>query len=145
MIRQFKVTLIIENDFDDFFEAQQDALKANHIQDVLSCKHIYNARTLRQNNALHKYFEMASVALNDAGYDIKKTLNSKLEHPWNGERFKELIWRPVQEACLGKKSTTELCKAREIDIVYEVINKHLSEKYGIYVPFPSEEYRGTAA
>jgi len=144
MKRTFKVTLLVENDFEELFEAQQDAEKANNIYEVISCKQLIDVRTLKQNNALHKYFEMLAEELNNAGYDVKKTLSSKLEHPWNAELIKELIWRPVQEACLGKKSTTELSKQKDIDVIYDVINKHMGENFGIYVPFPSEEYRRVA-
>jgi len=144
MKRTFKVTLLVENDFEDLFEAQQDAEKANNIYEVISCKQLIDVRTLKQNNALHKYFEMLAEELNNAGYDVKKTLSSKLEHPWNAELIKELIWRPVQEACLGKKSTTELSKQKDIDVIYDVINRHMGQNFGIYVPFPSEEYRRVA-
>ena len=144
MKRTFKVTLLVENDFEELFEAQQDAEKANNIYEVISCKQLIDVRTLKQNNALHKYFEMLAEELNNAGYDVKKTLSSKLEHPWNAELIKELIWRPVQEACLGKKSTTELSKQKDIDVIYDVINRHMGQNFGIYVPFPSEEYRRVA-
>ncbi len=147
MKRTFKVTLLIENDFEELYEAQRDAElgTVNKLNcDIVSCKQLLDVRTLKQNNALHKYFEMLAEELNNAGYDVKKTLSSKLEHPWNAELVKELIWRPVQEACLGKKSTTELSKQKDIDVIYDVINRHMGQNFGIYVPFPSEEYRRVA-
>lgn len=95
-------------------------------------------RTSRQNRALHKYFELLASALNDAGLDMRKTLKPSVDIPWSKDTIKEYVWRPIQEAQLGKKSTTEL-KTDEINLVWETINRHLSEKFGLSEPFPSIE------
>lgn len=95
-------------------------------------------RTSLQNRALHKYFELLAENLNDAGLDMRKVLKPAVDIPWSGETIKNYIWRPIQEAQLGKKSTTEL-KTDEINLVWETINRHLSEKFGISEPFPSVE------
>jgi hypothetical protein len=55
-------------------------------------------RTHKQNNALHVYCRMLSEALNDAGYDMKKTLKQEVEIPWTTELVKQYLWKPVQEA-----------------------------------------------
>jgi hypothetical protein len=52
---------------------------------------------------------------------------------------KELLWRPAQKAILRKKSTTELFKIEDIDKVWEHLNRHLGEKFGLHVPFPSDQ------
>ena len=93
-------------------------------------------RTIRQNRALHKYFTFVSEALNDAGYDIKTVI--KADVSWSPENIKDMMWRPLQIALLNKKSTTKL-KKEEIDTVYDVMNRLLGERFGIYVPFPSRE------
>lgn len=95
-------------------------------------------RTPPQNRALHLFCRHMSEALNDAGLNVMATLKHDAEIPWNEHLVKELIWRPVQVAMYDKKSTTELNKL-EVSDVYEVINRHLAEKHGIVVPFPSEE------
>jgi len=95
-------------------------------------------RTTLQNASLHKYFQTLADTLNDGGYDIKKTLRQDFEIPWTGTLIKELIWREVQIAMTGKESTTEL-DTTEVDQIYLVLTKHLGEKLGVYVPFPSEE------
>lgn len=97
-----------------------------------------NQRTLQQNKSLHLMFDMLAQELNQAGYDMRKTLKPSIDIPWNGETVKEYLWRPVQQAQLGKKSTTELT-TKEIDLVFDTINRHLGDKFGIYVPFPSIE------
>lgn len=95
-----------------------------------------NQRTPRQNNALHLYFEMLAEALNEAGLDMKKML--KADIPWNAYNVKNELWRPIQEAQIGKKSTANL-STKDIDKVYETLNRLLGEKKGVHVPFPSIE------
>ena len=79
---------------------------------------------------------MLADELNDAGLDMKKVLKPGVDIPWTKESIKEYIWRPIQQAQLSKKSTTELT-TKEIDSVFDTINRHLGEKFGIHVPFPS--------
>lgn len=95
-------------------------------------------RTILQNKSLHLYLRLLSEALNDAGLDMKKVLKPTIAISWNEKNAKEYLWRPVQEALLLKKSTTEL-STDEIDKVYQELNRHISEKFGIHVAFPSEE------
>ncbi len=94
-------------------------------------------RTATQNAALHKYFELLATELNDAGYTVQLVLKEKMDLNWDGAKIKELLWRPAQQAIVQKKSTTTLDKVSDIDAVYEHINRHMAEKFGIHVPFPS--------
>lgn len=94
-------------------------------------------RTPKQNNALHLYLTQLAEVLNDAGLDMKAVLKPEVEIPWTLENAKNHLWRPIQKLALGKESTTELTTA-EISKVYDIINRHLA-KFGISVPFPSEE------
>ncbi len=93
-------------------------------------------RTTQQNKALHKYFELVAEALNNAGLDMRKTLKPSVEIPWTGDTIKNYLWRPIQTEYLGKKSTTELT-TKDIDKIYDILNRHLGEKFGITEPFPS--------
>ena len=93
-------------------------------------------RSNQQNKALHKFFTNLADELNAAGYDMKRTLKESVDIPWQASTVKDFLWRPIQSAQLQKESTTELT-TREIDVVYETLNKHLGEKLGIHVPFPS--------
>ena len=93
-------------------------------------------RTLQQNKALHLLFNMLSDELNTAGLDMRKTLKASIDILWNGDTVKEYLWRPIQEAQLRKKSTTELT-TRDIDKVFETLNRHLGERFQIHVDFPS--------
>lgn len=93
-------------------------------------------RTRSQNAALHLMFTHLADELNNAGFDMKRTLKESVDIPWNDKTVKEYLWRPIQQALLSKESTTELT-TKEIDEVFDTLNKHLGEKLGIHVPFPS--------
>jgi len=97
-------------------------------------------RTDKQNKSLHLYFVLLADALNDAGLDMRKTLKPGVEIPWNYKTVKEYLWRPIQKAQLGKESTTELTTT-DIDKVFETLNRHLGEKFGITQEFPDEELK----
>ena len=56
--------------------------------------------------------------------------------PWDADRVKLLIWRPVQKAICGTESTTQL-KSQDIDKVAKPILEFLG-KQGIGILFPSE-------
>ena len=96
-----------------------------------------DTRTLTQNRALHKYFILVAKALNDAGYEMRTFLKEGIEIPFTGASVKEYLWRVIQDAYLKKKSTTELDK-KDIDTVYEIMNRALSTK-GVHVPFPNKK------
>ena len=95
-------------------------------------------RTNQQNNALHLYFDHLADELNMAGYDMKKTLKPGIEIWWTPESIKNYLWRPIQQIMFNKYSTTEL-ETNEVTKVYETLNRHTAEKFGISVIFPSEE------
>lgn len=95
-------------------------------------------RTLTQNAAMHVYFDLLAKELNTAGYDMKRTLKESVDIPWNGATVKEYLWKPIQNAQVIKQSTTELT-TKEIDLIYDTLNRHLAEKTGVYVPFPSND------
>jgi len=105
------------------------------MSDILNPKK-YPQRTLTQNAALHVYFKLISDALNDAGLDMRKVLKPTIDIPWSPKTVKEYMWRPVMKAQLGKSSTTEMTTV-DIDKVFDTINRHLAEKFGITEPFPS--------
>lgn len=91
-----------------------------------------------QNNALHKYCEMLAESLNSAGLDMRKVLKPEVEIPWNKDSVKDELWRPIQIAMTKKKSTTEPLRGQYGEI-YETLNRHMSQKFGISVPWPCKE------
>lgn len=98
-------------------------------------------RTELQNNALHKYFQQVADALNSQGYDVRVILEfiakRGIDMMWSRETVKELLWRPIQKKHLAKHSTTELNSTKDINEIYDMLNKFLSENFQTFVPFPS--------
>jgi hypothetical protein len=86
---------------------------------------------------MHLWFEMLANELNDAGLPMQKVLKPTIDIDWTPISIKEYLWRPVQEAMLKKHSTTELTK-NEVTKVFEILNRHLGEKFGIHVPWPHD-------
>lgn len=95
-------------------------------------------RTLTQNSAMHLYCEHLSRALNDAGLDFRQTIKEGVDVPWSADLTKEYMWRPVQKAITGKDSTTKP-ETHEYGLIYEALNRHLSSKFGLFVPWPCRE------
>lgn len=96
-------------------------------------------RSAQQNRALHLFYRLLAEELNAGGYTVQLILKEKMDLDWTPEAAKELLWRPAQRAILGKESTKDLEKVEDIDLVYSHLNRHLGEKFGIHVAFPSHE------
>lgn len=95
-------------------------------------------RTSVQNRSLHLYFTLVADAFNEAGLTVRKVLEKKMELDWTPLMVKEALWKPAQEALLGKRSTTKLAKVAEIDLIYDHLTRHLGELFELHVPFPSD-------
>lgn len=100
-------------------------------------------RSAQQNNALHKFCTMLAEELNARGLDMRQVLRPEIEIPWTLHSAKEHLWRPIQKAMTGKESTTQ-GSTKEYPQVYEVLNRHMGEKHGVHVPWPSKETKGAA-
>jgi hypothetical protein len=101
-------------------------------------KKTHKQRTPQQNRALHVLFRLLAEELNNAGLDQRRVLKETVDIPWTSEAVKNQLWRPIQQAQLGKESTKELT-TKEIDEVFDTINKHLGERLSVHIPFPSIE------
>jgi len=86
---------------------------------------------------MHKYFELLAEALNDAGLDMKTVLKPEVDIPWTKESVKNHLWRPIQEVMLAKESTAEM-DTREPNEIYKVLDRHISEKFGIHIEWPDK-------
>ncbi len=96
-------------------------------------------RSEQQNKALHKWFSLVAEELNRGGYTVQLVLKEKMDLDWDGSKVKELLWRPAQKAIVRKESTKDLEKAGDIDPVFDHLNRHLGEKFGVHVDWPSYE------
>jgi hypothetical protein len=92
-------------------------------------------RTARQNRALHVYLRLLGEALNEAGLDQRAVLKSNFPIPWSTESTKQNLFSPIMKAMFDIDSTTKLERV-QVSQVYDVLNRSLSEKYGISIPFP---------
>ena len=93
-------------------------------------------RTLKQNAAMHKYFQSLSDELNKGGFTVAKLL--KVTVMWTPTAVKEMLWRPIQEAVINKKSSAKLNKD-EVIKVYDNLNVITSERCGLSLPFPNKD------
>jgi hypothetical protein len=86
---------------------------------------------------MHTWFSLIADTLNEAGLDQRIVLQAyKLDVPWSAEVIKETMWRRVQTAMYGKRSTTKLT-TDEVTKIYDVINKFLGDNFKVHIPFPS--------
>lgn len=99
-------------------------------------------RTIQQNKALHLYLSQVANELDRQGHTMQNVVQkiTKVEIKPTLYNVKEMIWREIQKAVLGKDSTTFLEK-NELDQVYDVMNKWLGTYFEIYIPFPNDEQR----
>lgn len=97
--------------------------------------------TRQQQKALHVWFGLLADELNNDGKSMSVVLQKfVLDIPATKYSIKEMLWKPIMGAMLGKESTTELLKLKEIDQVCMVLTKFLGEEIQISVPpFPSFE------
>jgi hypothetical protein len=100
-----------------------------------SIKCLEKRRTTQQNRALHLFFTLLATELNQSGYDMKKLFREEIDIPWNSYNIKNFLWRPMQKAITGKRSSTQLSR-QDIDRIYEPLMKTIGERTGIYVPWP---------
>lgn len=98
-------------------------------------------RTIPQNSALHLYLTQVAAELDRQGHTMQDVVQkiTKVEIKPSMHNVKEMIWREIQKAQLGKDSTTFLNKQEDIDKVYEVMNKWLGTYFEIHIPWPNDE------
>jgi hypothetical protein len=97
-------------------------------------------RTTKQQAAMQVYFREAAKILNEHGIYQETTSrfqSTTLEVPWTEHSFKE-FWRSIQITMFNIKSTKDL-QSEQVSQVYDVINKGISERVGLHIPFPHKE------
>ena len=98
-----------------------------------------NTRTSKQNSALHLLFTIISSQLNEMGIEFQyiglKGQVLSLRHTPN--LVKEHVWKNIQFALFGIKSTTKI-NTEQINEIVDVLAKYFSER-GIVIEFPSKE------
>ena len=87
-------------------------------------------RTAKQNAALHSTLRRLGDKLNEAGLDCKKVLKPEIDIPWTLDLVKDQLFNPIAQA-MFHKSSSELTTV-EMTEVYEVLNRHMGEKFSIH-------------
>lgn len=127
-----KITVNSDKSLEDFIENLRESYdKHKHLTISITTG---QQRTSNQNRAMHLYCEHVAQELNNGGFEFRTFIKEGIHVYFTKDLVKDYMWRPVMEALFKKKSTVDL-KRTECSEVYEVLNKHLSEK-GIHVPFP---------
>jgi hypothetical protein len=93
-------------------------------------------RTIKQNKAIHKWFEEVSRECNDRGIDMK-VLVENLRVDTSPESVKD-IFRQIGAVKYGKKSTADLTTS-ELMGCYEEFNRLLGQN-SLHIPFPSNDF-----
>ena len=93
-------------------------------------------RTLTQNSAMWLYLDHVARAFNDNDISIEMVL--KPDITWDSKGIKLLLWDKVMEAQIGKVTTTKLTTT-EVTEIYDIMNKVISMKTGIHIPFPDRQ------
>jgi hypothetical protein len=96
-------------------------------------------RTDHQHRALFKYLGDLANELNQAGVDQRMFIEhlNGWEIPITKE-FLHHIWKMKQERMFLTDSTKKLT-TDQVSQVYDVVNKFVSQEFGIECAFPSEE------
>ncbi len=127
-----------------------DISKFDFIRDMLALydEHKYltikvsvgKQRTSLQNRSLYKYFTLLAIALNSAGYSVRRVMEMrpKLDIDWNKDLVKENLWAPIQEAIIGTESTKDADR-KGYTVVYETLNRFTCDNFGIGVPWPCKD------
>lgn len=131
-----KFNLSNTSDLNDF-KFKSEYFIAN--KKIVELKAVKITRTVKQNAALHKYFEFISNELNDLGLEFQHNgLNDNVfSMRYTPTLVKEFVWRPIQLTLFNIESTTKL-DTKQMNEVIDVITKFFGDR-GIVLPFPSIE------
>lgn len=107
----------------------------------MACDKCQNKRTNPQNNALHLLFKQISDQCLEKGIEMRELVKDEFPIPATPENIK-MLWKLLQNAMFGTKSTTELRRSGDIDKVYDAFNRILIERTQGEIslpPWPSVE------
>lgn len=93
-------------------------------------------RTNQQNKSLHKYCSEVADTLNESGISVLVFFQG-LEVDFTAEMIKSII-RRIGKVKYGKDSTANL-NTIELTVCWEEFNRHLANKTGLHIPWPSKE------
>lgn len=133
-----RYNIIIETE-KDIEEIIRNKFKFEFKTKIIDIENVKETRTNPQNKSIHKFCTMEANELRDKSIPIYTVLTFRPETIWTMEMVKG-IWRDIQFAEFGTRSTTELKKVGQIEIIHDVITKLIAESTKgqcAYIPFPS--------
>lgn len=103
------------------------------------CGHDNQLRSSQQNKALHKFFGIISMQLNEMGLEFgyQGLKGIDITVMYTPTIVKEFIWKPIQKALFDINTTTKL-DTFQMNQVIDVISKFFLER-GVDIVFPSIE------
>ena len=116
-------------------EAVEKAKNALQFLDIQSFRVLPQKRTIPQNSALHLLFTQLSKECLDKGIEMRDLVKEEIPIEATPENIKWL-WKLLQNALFKTKSTTELKKTGQIEIVYDAFNKILIERTNGEISLP---------
>ena len=116
-------------------EAVEKAKNALQFLDIQSFRVLPQKRTIPQNSALHLLFTQLSKECLDKGIEMRDLVKEEIPIEATPENLKWL-WKLLQNALFKTKSTTELKKTGQIEIVYDAFNKILIERTNGEISLP---------
>ena len=124
---------------DDRKQWEWEMLRLEGKEVVIEIKEINDKRTLQQNAALHLIYKQISDMCMEHGIDMREIVRDEVKIQCTPENIKWL-WKLLQNALFKTKSTTELKKSKQIEVVYDEFNKIMIERTNGIIclpPFPS--------
>jgi len=108
-----EVKFILEVEAENQLEAKEKVSEEMSMKGItqFEVRILDEKRTGHQNDTLHLYFTQLAEALNDAGFDLRKTIKEGIDIPWT----------------------------KDIDAIYKIVNRTIARRTGVSVPFPSIE------
>lgn len=129
-------TFNLKEDRQELYTAIWEAESSKHNYEIV-IKKIKSSRSILCNRALHQGLSNIAILLNDAGLPLKKVMSRKsIDIDWCGDLVKEALFKPLAKVMFDQDSTTKL-NSEQITKVYETLNKHLAENFGVSCTFPS--------
>jgi len=107
--------------------ALKKAEEAMQFLEVHSFKINPEKRTLNQNASLHLMFTQLAKECLDKGIEMRQLVKEEVPIEATPENLKWL-WKLLQNGLFKTKSTTELKKTGQIEVVYDAFNKILIER-----------------
>lgn len=96
-------------------------------------------RTDQQNKALHVWFEAVAEECRKNSVDAQMVMTKVVRMNMTATFIKEM-WKSLQLALFQKKSTTQLRKSGEIDIIRDHFIRFFAEKFELELPpFPDSK------